>query len=149
MSDLRALYQEVIAEHNKNPRNFRWMEDANRMAVGVNPLCGDKLTVYMKVDEQGIVRDVSFEGSGCAISVSSASIMTQMLKGKKVEEAERLFNAFHEAVTKDDPQSDLEALGKIAVLAGVRAYPSRVKCATLSWHTMHAALEGEEWVSTE
>jgi nitrogen fixation NifU-like protein len=149
MSDLRELYQEVIAEHNKNPRNFRWMEDANRVAVGVNPLCGDKLTVYLKVDNQDKVADVSFEGSGCAISVSSASIMTQMLKGKKIAEAERLFNAFHEAVTRDDPQPDLEALGKIAVLTGVRAYPSRVKCATLSWHTMHAALEGEEWVSTE
>ncbi len=149
MSDLRELYQEVIAEHNKNPRNFRWMEDANRMAIGVNPLCGDKLTVYLKVDDQDNVTDVSFEGSGCAISVSSASIMTQMLKGKKIEEAERLFNSFHEAVTRDDRQPDLEALGKIAVLAGVRAYPSRVKCATLSWHTMHAALDGEEWVSTE
>lgn len=149
MADLRELYQEVIAEHNKNPRNFRWMKDANRMAVGVNPLCGDKLTVYMKVDDNDLVTDVSFEGSGCAISVSSASIMTQMLKGKKIEEAERLFNNFHEAVTKEDQQPDLEALGKIAVLAGVKAYPSRVKCATLSWHTMHAALEGEEWVSTE
>jgi len=149
MSDLRELYQEVIAEHNRNPRNFRWMKDANRMAVGVNPLCGDKLTVYLKVDDQDNVADVSFEGSGCAISVSSASIMTQMLKGKKVQEAERLFNTFHETVTKDDCKPDLEALGKIAVLAGVRAYPSRVKCATLSWHTMHAALEGEEWVSTE
>ena len=149
MSDLRELYQEVIAEHNKNPRNCRWMEGANRMAIGVNPLCGDKLTVYMKVDDQDTVTDVSFEGSGCAISVSSASIMTQMLKGKKIEEAKRLFKVFHEAVTVEDQQPDLKALGKIAVLAGVRAYPSRVKCATLSWHTMHAALEGEEWVSTE
>ncbi|MBA2491487.1 MAG: SUF system NifU family Fe-S cluster assembly protein [Gammaproteobacteria bacterium] len=149
MADLRALYQEVIAEHNRNPRNFRWMQDANRMAVGVNPLCGDKLTVYMKVDENDTVIDVSFEGSGCAISVSSASIMTQMLKGRKIDEAEQLFKDFHEAVTREDQQPDLEALGKIAVLAGVKAYPSRVKCATLSWHTMHAALEGEEWVSTE
>ncbi len=149
MSDLRELYQEVIAEHNKNPRNFRWMKDANRMAVGVNPLCGDKLTVYMRVGDDDIVTDVSFEGSGCAISVSSASIMTQMLKGKKIDQAERLFNSFHSAVTNEDQEPDLEALGKIAVLAGVRAYPSRVKCATLSWHAMHAALEGEEWVSTE
>lgn len=149
MSDLRELYQEVIAEHNKNPRNFRWMKDANRMAVGVNPLCGDKLTVYMRVGDDDIVTDVSFEGSGCAISVSSASIMTQMLKGKKIDQAERLFNSFHGAVTNEDQELDLEALGKIAVLAGVRAYPSRVKCATLSWHAMHAALEGEEWVSTE
>lgn len=149
MSDLRELYQEVIAEHNKNPRNFRWMKDANRMAVGVNPLCGDKLTIYMRVGDDDIVTDVSFEGSGCAISVSSASIMTQMLKGKKIDQAERLFNSFHGAVTNEDQEPDLEALGKIAVLAGVRAYPSRVKCATLSWHAMHAALEGEEWVSTE
>jgi nitrogen fixation NifU-like protein len=149
MSDLRELYQEVIAEHNKNPRNFRWMKDANRMAVGVNPLCGDKLTVYMKVDDQDVVTDVSFEGTGCAISVSSASIMTQMLKGKKITDAERLFKTFHDAVTKEDQQPNPETLGKIAVLTGVRAYPSRVKCATLSWHTMHAALEGEEWVSTE
>jgi nitrogen fixation protein NifU and related proteins len=149
MSDLRELYQEVIAEHNKNPRNFRCMKDANRMAVGVNPLCGDKLTVYMKVDDQDVVTDVSFEGTGCAISVSSASIMTQMLKGKKITDAERLFKTFHDAVTKEDQQPNPETLGKIAVLTGVRAYPSRVKCATLSWHTMHAALEGEEWVSTE
>jgi nitrogen fixation NifU-like protein len=149
MSGLRELYQEVIAEHNKNPRNFRWMKDANRIAIGINPLCGDKLTVYLKVDNQDNVVDVSFEGSGCAISVSSASIMTQMLKGKQAKEADRMFNVFHEAVTKEDQQTDLEALGKIAVLAGVRAFPSRVKCATLSWHTMHAALEGEEWVSTE
>jgi nitrogen fixation NifU-like protein len=149
MADLRELYQEVIAEHNRNPRNFRWMKDANRIAVGVNPLCGDKLTVYMNVNEQDVVTDVSFEGTGCAISVSSASIMTQMLKGKKIDEAERLFDSFHNAVTKEDRQPDLAALGKIAVLTGVKAYPSRVKCATLSWHTMHAALEGEEWVSTE
>jgi nitrogen fixation protein NifU and related proteins len=149
MSDLRELYQEVIAEHNKNPRNFRWMKDANRMAVGVNPLCGDKLTVYMKVDDKDVVTDVSFEGSGCAISVSSASIMTQMLKGKKIDEAEKLFKTFHQAVTGEDQAPAPESLGKIAVLTGVRAYPSRVKCATLSWHTMHAALEGEEWVSTE
>jgi nitrogen fixation NifU-like protein len=149
MADLRELYQEVIAEHNRNPRNFRWMKDANRIAVGVNPLCGDKLTVYMNVNEQDVVTDVSFEGTGCAISVSSASIMTQMLKGKKIDEAERLFDSFHNAVTKEDQQPDLAALGKIAVLTGVKAYPSRVKCATLSWHTMHAALEGEEWVSTE
>ncbi len=149
MSDLRELYQEVIAEHNKNPRNFGWMKDANRMAVGVNPLCGDKLTVYLRVDDDDIVTDVSFEGSGCAISVSSASIMTQMLKGKKVAEAEKLFNLFHVAVTNEDQEPDLETLGKIAVLAGVRAYPSRVKCATLSWHTMYGALKGEEWVSTE
>jgi nitrogen fixation NifU-like protein len=149
MSDLRELYQEVIADHNRNPRNFRWMKDANRMAIGVNPLCGDKLTVYLKVDEQDNVSDVSFEGSGCAISMSSASIMTQMLKGKNIEEAQCIFSAFHDAVTKEDQQPDVASLGKIGVLTGVRAYPSRVKCATLSWHTMHAALEGEEWVSTE
>ncbi len=149
MSDLRELYQEVIAEHNKNPRNFRWMKDANRMAVGVNPLCGDKLTVYMRVADDDIVTDVSFEGSGCAISVSSASIMTQMLKGKKVAQAEQLFSSFHRAVTDEDQEPDLDTLGKIAVLAGVRAYPSRVKCATLSWHAMYGALKGEEWVSTE
>jgi nitrogen fixation protein NifU and related proteins len=149
MSDLRELYQEVIADHNRNPRNFRWMKDANRMAIGVNPLCGDKLTVYLKVDEQDNVNDVSFEGSGCAISMSSASIMTQMLKGKNIEEAQRIFSAFHDAVTKEDQQPHVASLGKIGVLTGVRAYPSRVKCATLSWHTMHAALEGEEWVSTE
>jgi nitrogen fixation NifU-like protein len=149
MSDLRELYQEVIADHNRNPRNFRWMKDANRMAIGVNPLCGDKLTVYLKVDEQDNVSDVSFEGSGCAISMSSASIMTQMLKGNNIEEAQRIFSAFHDAVTKEDQQPDVASLGKIGVLAGVRAYPSRVKCATLSWHTMHAALEGDEWVSTE
>ncbi len=149
MSDLRELYQEVIAEHNKSPRNFRKVEGANRKAEGFNPLCGDRLTVYMRVNDQDLIEDVSFEGTGCAISVASASLMTQMLKGKAVAEAERLFTTFHEVVTQDGGEPDLENLGKLAVLAGVREFPSRVKCATLSWHTMHAAVAGEGQVTTE
>lgn len=149
MSDLRALYQEVIAEHNKSPRNFHKLEDANRKAEGFNPLCGDRLTVYMKVDGNDVITDVSFQGSGCAISVASASIMTQMLKGRKADEAEVLFKNFHHVCTEEDGEPDLDGLGKLAALAGVRAFPTRVKCATLSWHTMHAALEGEETATTE
>lgn len=150
MSDLRDLYQEVILDHQKKPRNFRKPEVANRHADGHNPLCGDRVTVYLKV-EDGKVADVAFQGSGCAISTASASMMTEALKGKTTDEVEALFRTFHEMLTGtpyDSPSKP--ALGKLAVFSGVREFPVRVKCATLPWHTLHAALEGEEKpVSTE
>lgn len=148
MPDLRDLYQEVILEHSKSPRNFSALATANRKAEGYNPLCGDHFTVYLAVEDDHI-RDVSFQGSGCAISKASASMMTQALKGKKTEEAERMFEEFHSIVTgKRDASTEL--LGKLAVFSGVSEFPLRVKCATLAWHTMHAALQGrEQSVSTE
>jgi nitrogen fixation NifU-like protein len=148
MSDLRDLYQEVILDHHRRPRNFRKLEDANRRADGFNPLCGDKIHIYLRV-EDGIVRDVGFEGSGCAISTASASMMTESLKGKSQAEVEALFGQFHDLVTgKSAP--DPASLGKLAVFAGVREYPVRVKCATLAWHTLRAALKGSlETVATE
>lgn len=149
MSDLNDLYQEVILEHNKNPRNFREIEGADRIATGNNPLCGDALRVYIDLDGD-TVTDVSFKGSGCAISKASASMMTQTVKGKTRAEAEALFNEFHRMVTGDlDIESDENQLGKLKIFAGVLEFPARVKCASLSWHTLHAALHGEEIVSTE
>ena len=150
MSDLRDLYQEVILDHYKRPRNFRRIEDGARHVEGHNPLCGDRLTVYAQV-ENGVVKDLSFEGSGCAISTASASLMTESLIGKTASEAEELFHKFHDLVT-GDPQEfpDTEGLGKLEVFAGVREFPARVKCASLAWHTVRAALQGEaEKVSTE
>ena len=149
MSDLRELYQELILEHSKNPRNFRVMEGADRSIEGFNPLCGDHFTVYLKM-EGDIIKDVSFQGTGCAISKSSASVMTQVLKGKTRAQAEALFNAFHDMVTGKSTQDKPESLGKLAVFSGVSEFPVRVKCATLAWHTVHAALEGkQEPVTTE
>ncbi len=153
MSDVRELYQSVILDHNKKPRNFRRPEHSNRRADGYNPLCGDKVTVHLFV-EDGVVRDVGFEGSGCAISTASASMMTESIKGKSVAEAERMFERFHHVVTGEigsEPADDeMAALGKLAVFAGVREYPARVKCATLVWHALHSALAGRpEAVSTE
>lgn len=149
MSELSDLYQEVILEHNKNPRNFREIEGASRTATGNNPLCGDALRVYVDLDGD-TVTDVSFKGSGCAISKASASMMTQTVKGKTRAEAEALFNEFHRMVTGDlDIESDENQLGKLTIFAGVLEFPARVKCASLSWHTLHAALHGEEIVSTE
>lgn len=139
MSDLRDLYQEVIFDHYKKPRNFHQLAGANHVAHGHNRLCGDKLTVYLHV-EGGVIEDLSFEGEGCAISTASASLMTDALKGKKLEQAEQLFEAFHHMVTHDDAEAD-PALGKLEVLAGVREFPARVKCATLAWHTLQAALK--------
>jgi nitrogen fixation NifU-like protein len=149
MSDLRELYQEVILDHHKKPRNFRTLEGA-RHVEGYNPLCGDKVTVYVKLDGD-VVRDVSFQGSGCAISTASASMMTESLKGKTRAEAEALFQSFHALLTGKTPADDGSAnLGKLQVFSGVREFPLRVKCATLAWHTFHAALEGEnKTVSTE
>jgi len=149
MSELSELYQQVILDHNKKPRNFRKIENAERTAEGFNPLCGDQLTVYMQL-EDGVVKDISFEGSGCAISKAAASMMTQSVKGKSREEAEVLFDEFHRMVTGElDEKATPNHLGRLTIFAGVRDYPARVKCASLSWHTMHAALHGEEAVSTE
>jgi nitrogen fixation NifU-like protein len=147
--DLRDLYQEVIFDHNRNPRNFRVIEDADRKVEGFNPLCGDHLTLYLKLDGDKIV-DASFQGSGCAISTASVSLMTEIIKGKTMDEAEELFKKFHEMTTSQDEEVQLEAMGKLAVLAGVREYPARVKCATLAWHTLDAAIKNQETaVSTE
>lgn len=147
MPDLRDLYQEVIFDHNKRPRNFRAMKGATRTVEGYNPLCGDRLTVYLMLDDDGVIRDVSFQGTGCAISVASASLMTESVKGKTVAEAEALFNDFH-ALIMDERTDAGTRLGKLMVLAGVREYPARVKCATLAWHTLHTALRGEGATAT-
>ena len=151
MSDLRDLYQDVILEHSKAPRNFRSIAAANHKAEGFNPLCGDRFTVYLDLDGDSI-RDIAFQGSGCAISKASASMMTQSLKGKTRAEAEALFQRFHQLVTGEEHKEigNSPELGKLAVFSGVSEYPVRVKCATLAWHTLHAALEGkQEAVSTE
>ena len=148
MADLRELYQDVILEHSKSPRNYRDLPGANYKAEGYNPLCGDHFTLYLNIDG-GVIRDITFQGSGCAISKASASMMTQSLKGKTKEEAEKLFERFHTVVTGRGNGNQAE-LGKLAVFSGVSEFPVRVKCATLAWHALHAALEGkEEAVSTE
>jgi nitrogen fixation NifU-like protein len=138
MSDLRELYQEVIFDHHRKPRNFGKLAGANRSAEGYNPLCGDRLVLYLTLQD-GLIGDARFEGSGCAISTASASLMTEAVKGRSEAEAEALFQAFHEYVTTDHPASPL--LGKLNVLGGVREFPTRVKCATLCWHTLQAALQ--------
>ena len=147
MSDLRDLYQEVIFDHNRNPRNYGVLEGANRKAEGFNPLCGDQLTVYMRVNEEGVIEKVTFEGQGCAISTASASIMTEELIGKTAEQAQEIFENFHAVVTGGDSEEDI---GKLEVLTGVKEYPTRVKCATLPWHTTNAAInQQDEPVTTE
>jgi nitrogen fixation protein NifU and related proteins len=147
--DLRDLYQEVIFDHNRNPRNFRIIEDADRKVEGFNPLCGDRLTLFLKMDGD-LITDASFQGSGCAISTASVSLMTEIIKDKTEAEAEALFKTFHEMTTGKNEDIQLEAVGKLAVLAGVRDYPARVKCATLAWHTLDAALKNEQnSISTE
>jgi len=153
MSDVRELYQSVILDHNKRPRNFRKVEGANRRAEGYNPLCGDKVSVQLRI-EDGVVRDVGFEGSGCAISTASASMMTESVKGRSVAEAEGLFGRFHELLageSRREPSADEQAaLGKLTVFSGVREYPARVKSAPLFCHALRSALEGSaEPVSTE
>ena len=148
MAGLRDLYQEVILEHSKVPRNYREIAGADHKAEGFNPLCGDRFTVYLHLDGETI-RDISFQGSGCAISKASASMMTQTLKGKTRDEAEKLFGKFHDLVTGQahPPESEM---GKLAVFSGVSEFPARVKCATLAWHTLQAALDGQQdAVSTE
>ncbi|HEX7227224.1 MAG TPA: SUF system NifU family Fe-S cluster assembly protein [Candidatus Binatia bacterium] len=149
MSELSELYQQVILDHNKKPRNFRKLDSANHTAEGYNPLCGDQLTVYLNLEDD-LVKEVGFEGSGCAISKASASMMTQAVKGKSKDQAETLFKEFHLMVTGElDEESEENSLGNLKIFAGVREFPVRVKCATLPWHTMHAALNKEEQVSTE
>jgi nitrogen fixation NifU-like protein len=144
MALLRELYQEVILDHNKSPRNFHKMDDATRHIEGYNPLCGDHYTIYVKMDGD-VIRDVSFEGAGCAISKASASVMSSMVKGKTKAEAENLFQDFHKLVQgKVNAEGDIEQLGKLAAFAGVSEFPARVKCASLAWHTMHAALKEKE-----
>jgi nitrogen fixation NifU-like protein len=153
MSDLRELYQEIILDHNRRPRNFGELPAANRRAEGYNPLCGDQVTLFLDVAD-GTIRDLAFQGSGCAISTASASLMTDALKGRTVEEARALFRGFHELVTTGAPAESGEGsapdLGKLAVFGGVREFPMRVKCATLPWHTLKAALDQQDRpVSTE
>jgi len=162
MSELTDLYQEVILDHNRRPRNFHALANASHRAEGYNPLCGDRLTLYLSVSE-GVITEAAFEGAGCAISKASASMMTEALKGKTKDEAQKIFDAFHRMITEGgaiDPfqknaapaskQGDKETLGKLSVLEGVSKFPTRVKCAILSWHAAHAALDGSvEVVSTE
>lgn len=149
MSELTDLYQEVILDHNRRPHNFRVIDAASAKQEGYNPLCGDRLTLYLTLDGH-VIKDAAFQGQGCAISKASASLMTDALKGKTVDEARALFDAFHNMITSE-PGTDTPDLGKLSVFAGVREYPTRIKCASLAWHTMKAAVahEGEAAVSTE
>ena len=150
MSELRELYQSVILDHNKQPRNFGSLEGATASADGHNPLCGDQIQVQVIVDDDDVVQGVGFTGQGCAISTASASLMTQAVKGKKRAEVETLFQGFHELVTGDPREEpDASHLGKLEVFAGVREFPMRVKCATLCWHTLRSALAGGDTVTTE
>ena len=146
MSELNSLYQEVILDHAKRPRNFHPMEGADRHAEGFNPLCGDRFTLYLKL-ENGRIADISFQGTGCAISTASASILTEMLKGKTLAEAEKLFNNFHQLVTGKSADGT-QALGKLVAFCGVSEFPVRVKCATLAWHTLRNALQGGPGVAS-
>ncbi|HYC62974.1 MAG TPA: SUF system NifU family Fe-S cluster assembly protein [Thermoanaerobaculia bacterium] len=149
MSDLRELYQQVILDHNKNPRNYHEMPDATNRVDGYNPLCGDHYTVFLKTDGD-VIREVSFTGSGCAISKASASVMSSTVKGKSKEEADRLFETFHRLVTGDQSGLSAADLGRLAAFSGVSEFPARVKCATLAWHTLRSALDGnDEKVTTE
>ena len=149
MSDLRELYQEIIIDHNRNPRNHREIINPSCQARGFNPLCGDKLTVYLLINN-GVIQDISFVGCGCAISQASASLMTDALQGKTVSDARHIFEDFHHMLTNNDDDIPLISVDKLAVLAGVRAFPARVKCATLAWHTLESALNKDDsMVSTE
>ncbi len=148
-NELRELYQEVILDHSKSPKNFKELDDASHQSQGHNPLCGDRLTLYLSVVD-GVIKDIGFKGAGCAISTASASMMTEALKGKTEAEVDAIFGAFHDLVTGKVAEADADILGKLAVFGGVRDYPVRVKCATLAWHTLRAALaKAEEAVSTE
>ena len=149
MSELSELYQQVILDHNKKPRNFRKLENANHTAEGYNPLCGDQLTIYLDLEDE-LVKEVGFEGSGCAISKASASMMTQAVKGKSKEQVETLFQEFHSMVTGElNEETEENNLGNLKIFAGVREFPVRVKCATLPWHTLQAALNKQDQISTE
>ena len=142
MAGLSDLYQEILLEHNSKPRNFKKVEDANQTADGYNPLCGDQITLYLKVVD-GVINDVGFQGTGCAISRASASMMTQSIKGQSVERAQEIFDAFHHMVTQPGGELDCDTLGDLETLSGINEYPTRIKCAVLAWHTMKAALAGE------
>ncbi len=149
MSGLSDLYQEILLEHNSKPRNFRKVDDASTTAEGYNPLCGDQITLYLKVVDD-VVEDVGFQGVGCAISRASASMMTQSIKGKSLDEATGIFDAFHSMIIHPDEEPDYDALGDLETLAGVNEYPTRIKCAILAWHTMRSALQdGGNMVTTE
>ena len=149
MSDLSELYQEILLEHNSKPRNFRKLEQATQTAEGYNPLCGDRITLYLNL-ENGVIADVAFQGSGCAISRASASMLTQSIKGQTVAKAQEIFQAFHQMLTEPGAELDYDVLGDLETLSGVVAFPTRIKCAVLAWHTMQAALDGQsEAVSTE
>lgn len=150
MNDLQELYQQVILDHNKNPKNYGRLQDSNRSAEGYNPLCGDRVQLFLRLENE-VIADIGFVGSGCAISKASASMMTAEIKGKTVAEAEELFQKFQNLITSDiQREIDAQAFGKLAVFSGVREFPMRIKCATLSWHTLRAALQQKgETVSTE
>ena len=149
MADLGELYQEILLEHNSKPRNFRKLEQATQSAEGYNPLCGDRITLYISL-EDGVIADVAFQGSGCAISRASASMLTQSIKGQSVAKAREIFHCFHQMLTEPGEELDYEVLGDLETLSGVVAFPTRIKCAVLAWHTMQAALDGQsEAVSTE
>jgi len=150
MAEYNELYQQVILEHNKKPRNFAVLEDANHYALGKNPLCGDQFAVYVKLAEDGTIEDVGFQGSGCAIAKASASLMTVNVKGKSQADARQIKEEFQQMVTGGlDPKKDGNHLGKLSIFEGVKEYPVRVKCATLAWHTLDAALSGQQEISTE
>ena len=149
MSDLSELYQEILLEHNSKPRNFRKLEEATQSAEGYNPLCGDRITLYLSL-EDGMIADVAFQGTGCAISRASASMLTQSIKGQSVAKAREIFQAFHQMLTEPGEELDYDVLGDLETLSGVVAFPTRIKCAVLAWHTMQAALDEQgEAVSTE
>ena len=145
MYDLEDLYQEVVMDHNRRPRNFKKLENAQRTAEGFNPLCGDQISLYVNVDDDGVIEDIGFEGAGCAISKATASMMTEAIKGKNVDKAEEIFEAFRHMLTrKPEEEYDYELLGDLEILQGVSQFPTRIKCATLSWHTLNSALGGEQ-----
>ena len=145
MYDLEDLYQEVVMDHNRRPRNFKKLENAQRTAEGFNPLCGDQISLYLNVDDDGVIEDIGFEGVGCAISKATASMMTEAIKGKNVDKAEEIFEAFRHMLTrKPEEDYDYELLGDLEILQGVSQFPTRIKCATLSWHTLNSALDGKQ-----
>lgn len=149
-NELSQIYQQVILDHNKTPRNYRVLEPADHHALGHNPLCGDKYDIYLNLNEENIITDVTFTGEGCAISKASASMMTTMVKGKHLQEVEKLFHQFHEMATgKLDPETEPNELQRLKVFSNVKNLPARVKCATLSWHTLNAALKGDKNITTE
>ena len=145
MYDLEDLYQEVVMDHNRRPRNFKKLENAQQTAEGFNPLCGDQISLYLNVDDDGVIEDIGFEGAGCAISKATASMMTEAIKGKNVDKAEEIFEAFRHMLTrKPEEEYDYELLGDLEILQGVSQFPTRIKCATLSWHTLNSALGGKQ-----